>query len=696
LVAFAAAGAVLLGGPWDANRRESTQEDRARTEADLAQVRTRREDLAARRAEFEKLEKSTREHVVQMRAELRTLATRKAQLQALDEELLELESTRASLTSGAPKRRDPAPAAMPGPAVSPVSGGGPLAGVEKSVVVIRAEDVSGSGFIVDRRGLAVTNYHVVEGSSQIRVQMQSRASAETVDIPEARVVAVDQDNDLALLELGPVPASAAVDGGYPVLTLRVDRPVLLGEPVYVLGSPALGNVLLEYTLTKGVVSSPRREIDAVPFIQTSAPINPGNSGGPLLDTEGAVVGVVTAKGLNVEAVGFASQAETLQAFLKKREQPPYAVQQGLEEWEKVHSPVVAMVRRSVSYQKDLALPLEEQVDAMVLDPPGVLYLLAGASSRVRKVNLAARKVEGEFHADSELSAMDFDPVAGSLYLASRGKVLRIDGSSMKLQDSIPLEKPSLGITSLHDGSGLVCSIQSGLAPVLLSRSSRDPRAEMAQDSVAFACTVNQGWLFFLRAQVGLELVAYRTSDIKKFQNLSRLREEARRQNFPVSIVSQANTLEKDLQAGRRVYSMDRQTVLEEAATAGIVFLGANRVVLGRRILLLGKDITPEGMFPPGPYVSDERPEMRKRLQYFRLMDCFVSASPDGHYLATGTHVYEVKSRKPIRVLPFPSRVHVFSRDGKSLFLYDAHRRSLYLLDDWQKHAEPLPTEPRKG
>lgn len=698
LLALAAAGILSLLGPFDAGSREAARRERDEAQRDLEQVRARIEELTSRRIELERGERKTRVYVNQKREEVRTLLVRKAQLQALDARLAALETKRASLLAGArgtgipPSRPDPSPSTSP--AARPMAAASPVAWAEKAVVVIRADGASGSGFVVDRAGLVVTNYHVVEGAFEVKVQMQASASADKIEIPDVTVVAVDAHNDLAILRLGAGPESVAVDGGYAALSLRSARPVLLGETVYVLGNPGLGDRLLEYTLTKGVVSSPRREIDDVPFIQTSAPINPGNSGGPLLDAEGAVVGVVTAKGINVEAVGFAVPSETLEAFLKQREQPPYAVGESLEEWEKRYTPITALVRRGPSYRKEFAVQVDEPVVSMRLDPPRALFLLARGSTRVRKFDVSTRKVESEFRSDSKLVAMDLDEANGALFIATRDKILRVDGKSMKLEATIPIEKPPLGIVAIGEGSGLLCAFRAEDAPALISRSGRDLAAEMAQDRSAFVCRASRGWLCLMRLQGTLELVAYRVSDLRNFQALSKLREEARKRGFPIDLVTQANAVENETRSSRRVYSIDSQAVADDGIPSDIVFLGPNRVFLGRRIIHLGKELVLEAKIPPGPYVTDERPEMKRRQDYFRSMDHIFSASADGRYAASGTHIYDLRSRKPIRRLPFPSRVHVFSSDGKSLYLYDSHRRSLYLLDDWQKNAGALEEESR--
>jgi S1-C subfamily serine protease len=688
--AIAAAVAIFLTGPFDREAREAARRERDQVLRDLDPVRARHEVLAATRVELEKEEREARWSSERNSGEARTLAARKARLQALDARVAALEQANALLAQGArsaattPRPLDPAPSSPP--EAIREDAGGPLRRAEKSVVVVQAGGGSGSGFIIDSTGLVMTNYHVVEGASDLKVELQAGAAADKVEIPTAAVVAVDEHNDLALVRLGPAPQSIAAAGGYAALSLRAARPVLLGETVYVLGSPGFGARLLEHTLTKGVVSSPRRDIGGVPFIQTSAPINPGNSGGPLLDETGAVVGVVSAKGINVEAVGFAVPADVAEAFLKKREQPPYAVGGSLEEWEKKHRPITSLVRWNSSYREERAVPVDEMIDHMLFDPPRTLYLLAWESTRVQKFDLQDRKVVGEFRSDSKLLAMDLD--TAGLLVASSESAFRVGRKLMDVDDTLPIEKPFLNLAFLSDG--LLCAVHPNAAPFFLSRHGRDQGFEMAQDRHAFACRANRSWLCFLRFQgTKLEIIAYRTSDLKKFQLLSRLREEMKRKGFSGDLVAQANAVEKEVQSCRRLYSIEGELPTRDGVPPGIVFLGPSRVAIGRRIMLLGKEMSLEVHLPPGPYVMDERPEMQRKRDYFRAMDTIVSASPDGRYAASGTHVYDLKAREPIRRLPFPSRVHVFSQDGKSLYLYDSHRRSLYLLEDWQKNAGAL-------
>src|SRR4051812_40166974 len=153
-----------------------------------------------------------------------------------------------------------------------------------SVVLIRAGDGEGSGFVVDGAGRIVTNAHVVAGARRVRVQFGEG----TPTIP-GRVVGRDRSSDLALVRVLP----RRVRGGLHPLALADSGGVRVGDLAVAIGNP-FG---LERTLTAGVVSALGRQIDApdgfaIPgVIQTDAAINPGNSGGPLLDRDGRVIGV---------------------------------------------------------------------------------------------------------------------------------------------------------------------------------------------------------------------------------------------------------------------------------------------------------------------------------------------------------------------------------------------------------------------
>ncbi|HZD10173.1 MAG TPA: DegQ family serine endoprotease [Candidatus Binatia bacterium] len=150
----------------------------------------------------------------------------------------------------------------------------------------------GSGFIINREGYIVTNNHVVENASDIKVSLSDKEEF------DAKVIGRDPKTDVALIKIEAkkdLPAVALGDSG----KLRV------GEWVMAIGNPfGLG-----HTVTTGIVSAKGRIIGAGPyddFIQTDASINPGNSGGPLFNMNGEVVGINTAIIASGQGIGFAT------------------------------------------------------------------------------------------------------------------------------------------------------------------------------------------------------------------------------------------------------------------------------------------------------------------------------------------------------------------------------------------------------
>jgi S1-C subfamily serine protease len=146
------------------------------------------------------------------------------------------------------------------------------------------EEALGSGFVIDKSGHIVTNFHVVENAQKIEVSFSNRDSV------RARVVGRDPSTDLAVLKVD-VDARALMP-----LRLGDSDGVLVGDSVVAIGNP-LG---LERSVTAGIVSALHRPLTAPndftidDVIQTDASINSGNSGGPLLNASGRVIGVNTA------------------------------------------------------------------------------------------------------------------------------------------------------------------------------------------------------------------------------------------------------------------------------------------------------------------------------------------------------------------------------------------------------------------
>lgn len=156
----------------------------------------------------------------------------------------------------------------------------------------------GSGFIFNEDGYILTNYHVIENATEVKVTFNDGKEV------QASVVNSDANLDLAVIKLN---EKTEIPG---IVELGDSDALSTGDEVIAIGNP-LGKEFIG-TATKGIVSSPNREISisngvTSKYIQTDAAINPGNSGGPLINTKGQVIGINTAKigESGVEGMGFA-------------------------------------------------------------------------------------------------------------------------------------------------------------------------------------------------------------------------------------------------------------------------------------------------------------------------------------------------------------------------------------------------------
>lgn len=143
---------------------------------------------------------------------------------------------------------------------------------------------SGSGFVWDKNGHVITNYHVIQGADRAQVTLSDRTTW------DAELVGFAPEKDLAVLKI------TAPRNALRPIPVGQSENLLVGQNVFAIGNP-FG---LDQTLTTGIISAVGREIKSVSgipirdVIQTDAAINPGNSGGPLLNSSGELIGVNTA------------------------------------------------------------------------------------------------------------------------------------------------------------------------------------------------------------------------------------------------------------------------------------------------------------------------------------------------------------------------------------------------------------------
>jgi serine protease Do len=182
----------------------------------------------------------------------------------------------------------------------------------EAVVQVRTPGGLGSGFILNEEGYLITNFHVIEGETQISIEVYHTRSGQLDRrvYKQVRIVAMNKFQDLALLKIEDREAPK-----FARVPLAEADTLAVGERVFAIGSP-LG---LERTVTEGIVSTKTRLIQGELYLQTTAQINPGNSGGPLFSLRGEVVGVTNMKLAFGEGLGFAIPVEAVRYFLKHRD-----------------------------------------------------------------------------------------------------------------------------------------------------------------------------------------------------------------------------------------------------------------------------------------------------------------------------------------------------------------------------------------
>ncbi len=243
--------------------------------------------------------------------------------------------------------------------------------VSGSVAVIRDLESHGSGVVLNREGLILTNYHVVASglplSIAVRVQQGGKLVEKTFDNIE--VSKVHPDYDLALLKID-------FPGGQflPAKLLGKNEEIVTGSACYAIGNPGgAGGTALVHSITEGLVSASSRKIDGQDYIQTSAALNPGNSGGAVADGQGRVIGIATWKVEQADNIGFAIplQKLKLEQFIpleKRKPNPELAVK-----YEKEAGRIAAYAQQVEGEERVLAIRMaaffyRKSLEAVPNDP----------------------------------------------------------------------------------------------------------------------------------------------------------------------------------------------------------------------------------------------------------------------------------------------------------------------------------------
>ena len=189
--------------------------------------------------------------------------------------------------------------------------------IGEAVVQVRTPGGLGSGFFINADGYLITNFHVIEGETEISVEVyrQNDDQLDRETYKQVKIIAINKFHDLALLHIEDKNAPK-----FKYVTLGSSDALSVGDAVFAIGSP-LG---LERTVTSGILSTKTRELEGELYLQTSTQINPGNSGGPLFNLAGEVVGVTNMKITFGEGLGFAIPAELVRSFLDHRDAFAYS------------------------------------------------------------------------------------------------------------------------------------------------------------------------------------------------------------------------------------------------------------------------------------------------------------------------------------------------------------------------------------
>jgi serine protease Do len=189
--------------------------------------------------------------------------------------------------------------------------------IGEAVVQVRTPEGLGSGFFINADGYLITNFHVIEGETEISVEVyhQTDGQLDRETYKQVKIIAINKFHDLALLHI-----EDKATPKFKFITLGSADALTVGDSVFAIGSP-LG---LERTVTQGIISTKTRELEGELYLQTTAQINPGNSGGPLFNMAGDVVGVTNMKITFGEGLGFAIPVELVKNFLDHRDAFAYS------------------------------------------------------------------------------------------------------------------------------------------------------------------------------------------------------------------------------------------------------------------------------------------------------------------------------------------------------------------------------------
>ena len=174
---------------------------------------------------------------------------------------------------------------------------------------------SGTGYAISSNGYIVTNHHVTNGATSIKVRGVNGDFSKTYI---AKVIIEDKNNDLSIIKID--DPSFTLIGTIPYIISN--RASDVGSSVFVLGYPLRATMGDEVKLTNGIISSKSGFQGDITSYQITAPVQPGNSGGPLFDDKGNIIGIINAKHVGAENASYAIKSSYLMNLIDLMPEPP--------------------------------------------------------------------------------------------------------------------------------------------------------------------------------------------------------------------------------------------------------------------------------------------------------------------------------------------------------------------------------------
>jgi len=180
---------------------------------------------------------------------------------------------------------------------------------EDNITSIGGEKSSGTGFALSSNGYIVTNHHVTNGASKIKVKGVKGDFSKTYN---AKVIIEDKNNDLSIIKIDDPSFTSLGSLPYKINSNIID----VGNSVYTLGYPLRASMGDEVKLTNGIISSKTGFQGDITSYQITVPVQPGNSGGPLFNANGDIIGIINAKHLGAENASYAIKTSYLMNLIQ--------------------------------------------------------------------------------------------------------------------------------------------------------------------------------------------------------------------------------------------------------------------------------------------------------------------------------------------------------------------------------------------